>query len=115
MKKALLLSLVVMLTAATFTSCKKDTDLQLKDLAGYTFEGEDADKYVYTLKFESAAQAFTFTSTLPFATAGTYTINGTSVILAYTGSTTTETLQSDGVTKLIYTLTDGEKVVLKRK
>lgn len=119
MKKSIVaLTVVLMATLSIMTSCKKEEGLTLKDLAGYTFEGkqvnEDKSEVIYTLSFDKTEQAFAFVSTLPFASAGTYEISGTSVILKYMPAGNTETLKSDGTKKLIYRVKDKD-VVLTRK
>ena len=118
MKKSIVaLAVVLMATLSIMTSCKKEEGLTLKDLAGYTFEGkqvgENKSEVIYTLTFDKTEQAFAFVSTLPFTSAGTYEISGTSVILKYPAGNT-ETLKSDGPKKLIYRVKDKD-VVLTRK
>ena len=118
MKKSIVaLTVVLMATLSIMTSCKKEEGLTLKDLAGYTFEGkqvgENKSEVIYTLTFDKTEQAFAFVSTLPFTSAGTYEISGTSVILKYPAGNT-ETLKSEGPKKLIYRVKD-EDVVLTRK
>ncbi len=119
MKKSIVaLTVVLMATLSIMTSCKKEEGLTLKDLAGYTFEGkqvgENKSEVIYTLTFDKTEQAFAFVSTLPFTSAGTYEISGTSVILKYVPAGNTETLKSDGPKKLIYRVKDKD-VVLTRK
>ena len=118
MKKSIVaLTVVLMATLSIMTSCKKEEGLTLKDLAGYTFEGkqvgENKSEVIYTLTFDKTEQAFAFVSTLPFTSAGTYEISGTSVILKYAAGNA-ETLKSDGPKKLIYRVKDKD-VVLTRK
>jgi hypothetical protein len=118
MKKSIVaLTVVLMATLSIMTSCKKEEGLTLKDLAGYTFEGkqvgENKSEVIYTLTFDKTEQAFAFVSTLPFTSAGTYEISGTSVILKYPAGNT-ETLKSEGPKKLIYRVKDKD-VVLTRK
>ena len=118
MKKSIVaLAVVLMATLSIMTSCKKEEGLTLKDLAGYTFEGkqvgENKSEVIYTLTFDKTEQAFAFVSTLPFTSAGTYEISGTSVILKYPAGNT-ETLKSEGPKKLIYRVKDKD-VVLTRK
>ena len=118
MKKSIVaLTVVLMATLSIMTSCKKEEGLTLKDLAGYTFEGkqvgENKSEVIYTLTFDKTEQAFAFVSTLPFTSAGTYEISGTSVILKYPAGKT-ETLKSEGPKKLIYRVKDKD-VVLTRK
>lgn len=118
MKKSIVaLTVVLMATLSIMTSCKKEEGLTLKDLAGYTFEGkqvgENKSEVIYTLTFDKTEQVFTFVSTLPFTSVGTYEISGTSVILKYPAGNT-ETLKSEGPKKLIYRVKDKD-VVLTRK
>ena len=110
MKKSIVaLTVVLMATLSIMTSCKKEEDLTLKDLAGYTFEGkqveENKSEVIYTLTFDKTQQVFT--------SVGTYEISGTSVILKYPAGNT-ETLKSEGPKKLIYRVKDKD-VVLTRK
>ena len=119
MKKSIVaLTVVLMATLSIMTSCKKEEGLTLKDLAGYIFEGkqvnDDKSEVIFTLTFHQTEQAFTFVSTQPFTSAGTYEISGTSVILKYVPAGNTETLKSEGPKKLIYRVKDKD-VVLTRK
>ncbi len=119
MKKSIVaLTVVLMATLSIMTSCKKEEGLTLKDLAGYTFEGkqvndDDKSEIKFMLTFHQTEQAFTFVTSQPFTSAGTYEISGTSVILKYPAGNT-ETLKSDGPKKLIYRVKDKD-VVLTRK
>ncbi|KGN79184.1 hypothetical protein HW49_07410 [Porphyromonadaceae bacterium COT-184 OH4590] len=118
MKKGLLVLTTIILATIMFSSCKQEEKpLTLKDLAGYTFEGDDIkddkSKVTYTLVFDKSEQKFTFSSTLPFTSNGTYTISGTTVVLNYEGGAK-EVLQSDGPKKLIYKLKTKD-IILKRK
>ena len=120
MKKSIIaLTLIVVATVSMMTSCTKDEKpLTLSDLAGYTFEGkqvndDDKSEIKFMLTFHQTEQAFTFVTSQPFTSAGTYEISGTSVILKYPAGNT-ETLKSDGPKKLIYRVKDKD-VVLTRK
>lgn len=119
MKKSIIaLTLIVVATVSMMTSCTKDEKpLTLSDLAGYTFQGKqvnaDKSEIKYTLVFDKSEQKFTFDSTLPFHSEGTYKISGISVILNYS-SGAAETLKSDGPRKLIYRV-KNQDVILTRK
>lgn len=100
MKKSIIaLTLIVVATVSMMTSCTKDEKpLTLSDLAGYTFQGKqvnaDKSEIKYTLVFDKSDQKFTFDSTQPFHSEGTYKISGISVILNYS-SGAVETLKSE--------------------
>jgi len=113
MKKSLVFALATLLTVAVFSSCNGTKPLTDADLVGYTFQGTDSDGATYTLSFPvsgSFSFLLSFMGTVPYT--GTYTIdtNGTDIHLLYTGGVTTETLGSDGPTKLLYQTVVGDNI-----
>lgn len=113
MKKFIFAMFVAVATLACFSSCSDDKDdIQVSDLNGNTFEGEDVELgSTYSISFD--ATTFSFSVDGVQKGTGSYTVADNTVSLNYTAGDYAgkkETMTGDGSKKLVYA-----GVTLKKK
>jgi len=109
MKKTLIFAFTALLAVAVFTSCNRNRDLTIADLAGYTFVGYDLYGGTCYLTFYTDNTFYlsleSIDTSLEFD--GTFAITGTNVnLVQYSGKV--DVIGSENPKRLLYSAVVGD-------